>query len=312
MNREIDPAIRVASRSARIATLRRLLDDVLRVEPQGADQFLAPQTSDIFDRVYGGQMLAQALMAAAATVSPERSLHSAHCYFLRLGDPSTSIRYRVERLRDTRTFSNRLVRAEQDGACLMVVTLSFSAPSKGFAHQWPMPEAPPPEACASRDDLLLAQHQGNPPENSGVPWPIDIRYVDHRPWDEDASEGRNRIWMRAETPLPDDPTLHACLLLYGSDLTMAEPIIGRHPIRWEDLIAARGFFGASLDHSFWLHAPVRCDDWILHVQESSRAANGRGFATGRFYSRDGVLVASVAQEIFIKSTGGETPDGKGA
>jgi acyl-CoA thioesterase-2 len=111
--------------------------------------------------------------------------------------------------------------------------------------------------------------------------------------------------MRVDEQLPDDPLLQSCLLLYASDLTMADAVTNQHPIVWEDLIAARGLFGASLDHAFWLHAPARIDDWLLHVQESTRAADGRGFATGRFFDRAGRLVASVAQEIFIKETGGE-------
>jgi acyl-CoA thioesterase-2 len=109
--------------------------------------------------------------------------------------------------------------------------------------------------------------------------------------------------MRADEILPDDPVLHAAMLLFASDLTLADAVTNQHIIVWEDLIAARGLFGASLDHAVWLHAPARIDRWLLHVQESARAAAGRGLATGRFYDEAGVLVASVAQEIFIKKTG---------
>jgi acyl-CoA thioesterase II len=130
-----------------------------------------------------------------------------------------------------------------------------------------------------------------------------MRHVDHKPWDPQTSDGRNRVWMRADEKLDDDPLLHAGLLLYASDLTMADTVTTQHPIVWEDLIAARGIFGASIDHAFWLHAPVRVDGWLLHVQESSRAVDGRGFSTGRFFDAEGRLVASVAQEIFIKQAG---------
>jgi acyl-CoA thioesterase-2 len=136
-----------------------------------------------------------------------------------------------------------------------------------------------------------------------VPWPIDLRYVDQPPWERRIGDGRQRVWMRVDEKLPDDPILHAAVLLFASDLTLSDAVINQHPIVWEDLIAARGLFGASLDHAVWLHAPTRVDRWLLHVQESSRAVAGRGFATGRFFDEAGALVASVAQEIFIKETG---------
>ena len=197
------------------------------------------------------------------------------------------------------------MRAEQAGLPIITATFSFASASQGIAHQGAMPDAPAPEDLASRDLELIALHGDDLPRNAGIPWPIDIRHVDQRPWDETIGEGRHRVWMRVDEPLPDDPLLHAALLLYASDLTMADPVTVQHPLRWEDLIAGRGYFGASLDHAFWLHAPARVDQWLLHVQESSRAADGRGFTTGRFFDRSGTLVASVAQEIFIKATTGE-------
>ena len=166
-----------------------------------------------------------------------------------------------------------------------------------------MPGTPAPEEVPERDLELIARGDGTPPYNAGVPWPIDLRHVDHRPWDESPGDGRNRVWMRVDEAVGDDPLLHACLLLYASDLTMADPVTAQHPLVWEDLIAARGIFGASIDHAFWLHRPVRMDRWLLHVQESSCAVDGRGFTTGRFFDEAGQLVASVAQEIYIKETG---------
>ncbi|QGZ93771.1 Acyl-CoA thioesterase 2 [Terricaulis silvestris] len=287
--------------------LRHVIEDLLSIEPAGADRFRAAKQSDVFDRVYGGQMLAQGLRAAAATVDGARPPNSAHCYFLRLGDPTVPLEFHVERVRETRTFSNRLVRAQQNDHCVCLMMFSFCAAGEGLEHQWAMPDAPAPETLASRDEQLIAIHGDELPLNAGVPWPVDIRHVNRRPWDPEIGEGRNLLWMRADDALPDDPLLHACLLLYASDLTMAEAATARHPIRWEDLIAGRGIFGASLDHSFWLHQPVRFDDWLLHVQESSRGGGGRGFTTGRFFDRGGRLIASVAQEIFIK----ETTEGSG-
>jgi acyl-CoA thioesterase II len=301
---EITQAILDRARADRLVMLRRLVGRFGEIGPAGVDRFTAPPAEGAFDRVYGGQSLAEAMAAAAATVDPGRQPHSAHGYFLRLGDPARPVDYVVARLRDTRGFSVRQVRAEQDGQAIITATFSFAAPAEGIRHQIPMPDAPPPEQVAPRDAALIALHDGNLPKNAGVPWPIDLRHVDQPPWDGRIGDGRHRLWIRADEALPDDPLLHACLLLFASDLTMADAVTNQHPIVWEDLIAARGLFGASLDHAFWLHAPVRLDRWLLHVQESTRAADGRGFTTGRFFDRDGTLVASVAQEIFIKQTGG--------
>ncbi|HEY2481983.1 MAG TPA: acyl-CoA thioesterase domain-containing protein [Caulobacteraceae bacterium] len=282
--------------------LRALVGRLGRIAPAGEDDvFINGPAAGVFDRVYGGQSLSEALMAAAKTAPAGRRFHAAHCHFLRLGDPAQATQFNVERLGDARSFTARQVRAEQDGRLILIATFSFAAPSDGIAHQRPAPDAPPPETAPSRDEELLALHGRDLPTNAGIPWPIDIRHLDQRPWDETIGSGHHRLWMRADEALPDDPLLHAALLLYASDLTMADAVTVQHPIRWEDLIAGRDYFGASLDHAFWLHAPVRMDEWLLHEQESSRAADGRGLATGRFFDRSGALVASVAQEIFIRA-----------
>jgi acyl-CoA thioesterase-2 len=287
--------------------LRALVARLERIVPAGDDVFDKEAAPSVFDRIYGGQSLAEALMAAARTTNSGDRLHAAHCHFLKLGDPRLPTRFRVERLRDARSFAVRQVRAEQAERLILIATFSFAAPSEGIAHQWPAPDAPSPEATPSRDEELIALYGDDLPVNAGIPWPIDIRHIDQRPWDPAIGPGRHRLWMRADETLPDDPLLHAALLLYASDLTMADAVTVQHPIRWEDLMAGRGYFGASLDHAFWMHAPARVDEWLLHEQESSRAADGRGFTTGRFFDRSGVLVASVAQEIFIQaSRRGET------
>ena len=289
-------------RRQRDSLLQNMIDRVLTVSPLGDDVFAGGDASSAFDRIYGGQIMAQALMAAAQTVPDGRSIHALHTFFLRLGQPDRPVTYRVERLRDTRTFSNRLVRAEQDGALLAILTQSFRSAAEGISHQSLTEEAPDPETLPDRDALLVEAYGADFPVNSGVPWPVDIRYVDRRPWDRFAADGANRVWMRSPAPLPDDQLLQTAMLLYASDLTMADPVVAHHPINWEDLIAARGMFGATLDHSFWLHAPTRFDDWLLHVQEAPRAYQGRGLTTGRFYTRTGELVATVAQEIVINET----------
>lgn len=281
--------------------LRALVARLEGIAPAGEDIFDSGPAAGVFDRVYGGQSLAEALMAAARTAGATYRLHSAHCRFLRLGDPRLPTRFRVERLGDARSFAVRQVRAEQGERLILIATFSFAAPSEGITHQWPAPDAPPPEITPSRDEELIALYGDDLPANAGIPWPIDIRHIDQRPWDPAIGPGRHRLWMRADETFPDDPLLHAALLLYASDLTMADAVTVQHPIRWEDLIAGRGHFGASLDHALWLHAPARIDAWLLHEQESSRAADGRGFTTGRFFDRSGVLVASVAQEIFIRA-----------
>jgi acyl-CoA thioesterase-2 len=303
---ETNEELRERAREDRIAVLHRLIERMGGIEPAGGDRFTVAANAGAFDRVYGGLILADAMMAAAATVAPERQVHSAHSYFLRLGDPALPTAYSIDRLRDTRSLSVRQVRAEQAGRPIAVATFSFAAAGEGMSHQWPMPDAPPPEEVPPRDVELIALHGTDLPKNAGVPWPIDLRHIDQRPWDKAIGDGCHRLWMRVDERLTDDPLLHACLLLYASDLTMADAVTAQHPIVWEDLIAARGMFGASLDHAFWLHAPVRIDEWILHVQESSRAANGRGFTTGRFFDQAGSLIASVAQEIFIKTIGEPT------
>lgn len=293
------------ARLDRVAALRRLVERLGRITPAGEDRFVIAPAAGAFDRVYGGQSLAEALMAAAATAPAERLVNSAHAYFLRLGDPALPTTYRVDRLRDTRSFSVRQARAEQGGQPILTATFSFASPSRGITHQGTAQDAPAPEDLTSRDLELMALYGADLPRNAGIPWPIDIRHVDHRPWDEAIGDGRHRVWMRVDEDLPDDPLLHAAVLLYASDLTMADAVTVQHPLRWRDLIDGRGMFGASLDHAFWLHAPARIDRWLLHVQESPRAADGRGLTTGRFYDRSGSLVASVAQEIFIKAMAGE-------
>ena len=295
------------ARHLRVDMLRRQVKrmEFIAQSAVAGDCFTIEPTASVFDRVYGGQSLAEAMYAAARTVEQTRTLHSAHCYFLRLGDPAKPVHYLVDRLRDTRTFSIRQVRAEQDGRTILSAMFSFSTASTGITHQTEVPVAPAPEALVSRDVALIRRFGQALPQNCGIPWPIDLRHADQPPWDPSLGDGRHRIWMRADDPIPDDPLLHAALLLFASDLTMSEAVINQHGIVWEDLIDARGLFGASLDHAFWLHAPVRIDEWILHVQESTRAIDGRGFATGRFFDARGVLVASVAQEIFIKEAEGE-------
>jgi acyl-CoA thioesterase-2 len=297
---QITAALRQRTQADRVALLRRLTERLQNRHDAVDCPPLAHAGMAIFDRIYGGQSLAEALVAASATVARDRMVSSVHCQFLHLGDPALPVDFRVETLHDTRSLSVRSVRAVQAGRIVIAATISFALPGNGFSHQWTMPPTPPPDDLASRDEVLRTIHGEDLPRNAGVPWPLDMRHVDRLPWDDPPGPGTQRIWMRTDEKLPDDPLLHASLFLFASDLTMPESAYGRHPIVWQDLIAGRGFFGASLNHAVWLHAPVRIDEWLLHIQESPCAEAGRGFTTGRFFTRSGKLVASVAQEIFIK------------
>lgn len=295
-----DDTLRPDARKRRLAQLRQLVMRLLTLAQEGSDSFRAAAAPGSFDRVYGGSLLAEALLAAAATVETERSLHAMHGQYLRIGDPSLDTVYKVERVHDTRTFSRRQVRAEQGERIVAIATFSFSQPTIGISHQIAAPLVPPPEDLEPRDVELIRRGNGVPPVNSGVPWPFDIRHIGARPWDEEIRSGPNRFWIRADEALDGGAALQACLLLYASDFAMPDAIVMQHPIRWERLMAGDGLVGASLDHSLWLHRPVRIDDWLLHEQESTVAHEGRGFTTGRFFDRAGHLVASVAQEVFIR------------
>jgi acyl-CoA thioesterase II len=297
---DVERQIDVADELSR-ARFDLLVSDVLKIRELAPRRFEAAASPGVFDRIYGGQVLAQSLIVAATTLPSDRRLHSLHSYFLRLGQPATAVQFDVAVISDTQAFSTRSVQATQGGETIVTALLSFHSPTETFpAHQDPMPTVPPPEDFASRDSRMLEHFGDNLPLNSGLSWPVEIRYVDREPWESRASNGRNRMWVRTPRPIRTDATRNAALLLFASDLTMFEPVIARHDLRWEDLIGGTRMFGATLDHSFWLHKDVVFDDWLLHVQESTVAANGRGFATGRFYTRGGELVASVAQEVVIK------------
>jgi acyl-CoA thioesterase II len=266
------------------------LAEVLQVSPVGPDLYKADSSTSAFDRLYGGQLLAQSLLAAAGTVEPDRSVHSLHSYFVRLGAPTTPVSYAVERLGDTRSISTRLVRSSQPDGPLTTTLLSFQKLAAVGSHQAdPLPDVKPPESFISRDEQLIAHYRGSPPRNAGLGWPMEIRYIDRRPWDATPSDGRNRMWMRMLQPVSD------------VGLTMFEPIVARQGLSWEQVISGETMFGATLDHSFWLHTEFAFNDWVLHIQDATVMTNGRGLTTGRFYARDGGLVASVAQEIVVKA-----------
>ena len=245
---------------------------------------VAPVTT--LQRVFGGQVLGQALMAAGADVPEGRAPHSLHGYFLRPGDPSTPIDYEVEVLRDGRSFSTRTVVARQHDRAIFHSTASFQVDEPGsIEHQDAMPDVPWPDDLPS----FLRRPRASDRALSGEWDALDVRY------DDTADEGL-RGWLRTTGPLPDVPLLHAAVLAYASDLTLMAAMVTRHDLRFGD----PGVVAASLDHAMWFHRPVRVDDWLLHDEDSPSAAGGRGIARGRIFDRSGRLVATTVQEGLIR------------
>jgi len=284
--------------------LRELVEEVLDLERIERDIFRGRSPRESLLRVFGGQVAGQAMVAAGRTVDDDRSVHSLHGYFLRPGDPFAPIVYEVDRARDGRSFTTRRVTAVQHGEAIFTMSASFQRPETGVEHQAPMPETPGPEGLPRRDmPPVPADGPAFTTTGRALTWPLDVRYVDHAPWDSEGQrEPRNRVWVRADGELPDPESeggrlLHVCVLTYASDLTLLEAAVFPHVVGGA---SARDVSLASLDHAVWFHRPFRADVWLLYVQESPNAGGGRGLASGRFYRRDGVLVASVVQEGLIR------------
>ncbi|MDT0117921.1 acyl-CoA thioesterase II [Microbacterium sp. PRF11] len=264
----------------------------------------ARTTEDIFTgmsqamptgRVYGGQVLAQTIVAASRTLPPERSVHSMHGYFLRPGDPTDGITFSVDRIHDGRSFSTRRTQAFQAGVPIFSMIASFQDEDPGLEHFEPMPEGiPQPEDAPTLDVEALHPISRRIFSES----PVDVRHVGSPLYAsvEGPHVPRQAVWMKLRRPISDDPAVHRAALAYLSDLTIQESIMRAHGVAWN----APGLKVASLDHAMWWHRPGRVDDWLLYVQESPNARGGRGLATGRIYTREGVLVASVAQEVMVR------------
>jgi acyl-CoA thioesterase-2 len=274
--------------------LVRLLD----LEQIEQDIFRGVSIRTRWQRVFGGQVAGQALIAAGRTVADDRPVHSLHSYFVRPGDPNVPIVYEVDRVRDGRSFSTRRVIALQHGETIFSLSASFQLLQAGIEHQSAMPEAPDPESLPA-----LVNRYGDSPAAAAfykaMPKPIDLRYVDDPPWQQHARgprDGGSRVWMRADGKLPDDPLLHVCVLTYASDMTLLDSVLVRHGLApgLDDLSMT------SLDHAMWFERPFRADEWLLYSTHSPSASGGRGLATGRFYTQDGRQVCSVVQEGMIR------------
>ena len=245
-------------------------------------------------RVFGGQVAGQALVAAGRTVETGRSVHSLHAYFVRPGDPRVPIVYEVERVRDGRSFTTRRVRAIQRGEVIFALSASFQLPQDGMEHTEPAPVGVPvPESLPDLGERL--RESGG--YLVGLPRPLDLRFVDPPAWSEvrgPVTDDPLRVWMRADGTLPDDPLLHVCLLTYASDLTLLPSVLARHEVHMGEVQMA------SLDHAMWFHRPFRADEWLLYECRSPSASGARGLATGRFFTRDGRLVATAVQEGMVR------------
>ena len=285
-------------------TPQQLVDGLLKlleVKPQGDDQFLGRKKRGGVGRVFGGQVIAQALGAAELTVDPERPAHSLHAYFLRGGSEEHETDYKVERDFDGGSFSNRRVVASQQGRPILNLTASFQKVEVGLHHvDAQMPDVPPPEELESEIDVRRRFAEKARPEARHhflAERPVEMRAVEGRHWmNPEPAPPRSHSWVRTIAPLPDDPRIHRAVLAFASDMTLLGTAILPHGLSW-----ARGeVMSASLDHTVWFHAPFRADEWLLYATDSPWSGGGRGFNRGRVFTRDGRLVASVAQEGMMR------------
>lgn len=252
-------------------------------------------------QIFGGQVLAQALLSASRTVPAERQPHSLHSYFMRPGDIDHPIIFQVERLRDGKSFNTRRVTAVQHGLAILNLSASFQIREEGFSHQIAMPDVPPPEQSLTRQELVETYKNDMSPEllnRLSRPFAIDLRLVAAENMSRPQKQAPQRsVWMRVDTELAADYPWHAHLLAYASDMTLLETSLRPHGMS----LLSPNLQIASLDHAMWFHRPCRMDEWLLYVQDSPSASAARGFSQGNIFRRNGELVASVAQEGLIRA-----------
>lgn len=296
-----------------INSLLQLLD----LDRLPGDVFVGISHEVSYTRIFGGQVAAQALVAAGRTVEPDRHVHSLHAYFLRPGDPRVPVEFHVERMRDGRGFSVRRVLAHQHGKVTFAMSASFHlAEAASIVHTTRAPDVPAPDSLPALRDLVRPEMGEMPAIMVDVTLPVDIRpvrgfaqgivswwgetYADH-PTHKGGGDypGEDVVWFRAQGPMPEDPLLHVCVATYFSDATLLDAVQRRHGFH----VGSGDLDVASLDHAMWFHRPYRADDWTLYVTQSPAADQGLGFARGRMFDTSGELMISITQEgLFRRAT----------
>ncbi|MFE9096274.1 acyl-CoA thioesterase [Streptomyces sp. NPDC007264] len=284
--------------------LQELLD-LLDLEQIEENIYRGQSRSAVVPRVFGGQVAAQALVAAGRTVPADRHAHSLHAYFLRTGDPGAPIVYEVDRIRDGRSFTTRRVVAVQHGKPIFGLSASFQTDEEGLDHQTPMPPAPDPATLPTSPERLRGYHHLAPDVVERfiqAREAIDLRYADEPPFGRfgEPREPHSQVWFRTNGKLEgaiDEPLLHVVLATYVSDMTLLDSVLLAHGRGgW----AVGDVVGASLDHAMWFHRPFRADEWLLYDQESPSTHGGRGLGQARIYTQDGRLAISVIQEGVVR------------
>ncbi len=288
--------VRTRAWDARLLLVQAALDDLvtlLDLEVIEVNLFRGRSPDENRQRVFGGQVAGQALVAATRTVETDRFVHSLHAYFLRPGDPTAPILYEVDRIRDGKSFTTRRVVAIQHGRAIFNLQASFHVHEGGPDHQIPMPDGIPDPESLPDFKTRMAPYKERMGEWYDRPRPIDIRYIDGDPFSRQGNPAQGqRVWMRAAGELPPDPTLHACIVTYASDMTLLDTTVLPFGMSWE----SPGMQMASLDHAMWFHRDFRADQWLLYDQSAISSGSGRGLAGGAIFTRDGTLAVTVVQE----------------
>jgi len=286
------------------------LISLLDLEELEVNVFRGQSPKEDRQRVFGGQVAGQALVAAGRTVD-DRIVHSLHAYFLRPGDTKIPILYEVDRIRDGTSFATRRVVAIQRGKAIFHLSGSFQKPEPGLEHQIPMPDAPDPETLPSSERRMQSILKRIPSDKLTKqmqswlerPRPIDMRLVNpaKNPFEPEKRPPRQMVWLRANGRLPDTPFLHHCIAAYASDMSLLDTATLPHGIPWAFMNP--DYQMASLDHAMWFHRPFRADEWLLYAEESPSSSAARGFAMGHMFTRDGKLAVTVAQEGLLRPVG---------
>jgi len=275
--------------------------ELLDLEQVEVNLFRGVSPTEGWQRVYGGQVIGQALVAASRTVDDiNRVAHSLHGYFLRPGDTTIPILYKVDRIRDGQSFTTRRVVAIQKGQAIFSMSASFQVCETGLEHQAAMPCVPDPETCPSEAELMQPHLEGMSVDQRAIasrPKPLEMHFIDDSvEFSAEPQEPFQRVWIKTVDSMPSDIRLNQCLLAYASDMTLIDTSYRPHGISWHN----DNFQVASLDHAMWFHKPFTIDCWLLYYQDSPFSGGARGFSRGTFYNQQGELIASCAQEGLIR------------